>query len=230
MKCDGEVSNLDMERYTSPAYPAAEAGRLVGLHPARVRRWVKGYSYRHASIVRRQSPVVRRTARAAISSYVSFFELIGLLLVKQLLDNDISLQRIRKALSEAESIVGGGHLAQRVYFSDGNDNLLIHLMSGRQWGIPAVIEELGNQIEFFGPPREYARLWYPRGSDGHIVVNPIVCFGSPSLIGRGITTANIYDLFVAEGNNHQAVEDWWGITRSEVMAVVEFERSLEAQA
>lgn len=219
-----------MERYTNPAYPATEAGRLVGLHPARVRRWVKGYRYRHASIVRRQSPVVRRTARAVISSYVSFFELIELLLIKQLLDHGISLQRVRKALSEVESIVGGGHLAQRLYFADGNDNLLMHLLSDGQWAIATVIEELGKQIEFFDPPWEYARLWYPRGPDGHIVVNPIVSFGRPSLVGRGITTANIYDLFVAEGNNHQAVEDWWGITRSEVIAVVEFERSLEAHA
>lgn len=225
-----------MEWRTAPAYPAAEAGRLVGLHPARVRRWVKGYRYRHASTVRHQSPVVNRKTK---TSYVSFFELIELLLVKQFLDHGISLQRIRTALSEAESIVGGGHLAQRVFFADGNeiflrvqgkDNAIMHLLSGGQWAIAAVIEELGKQIEFFGPPREYARLWYPRGQDGHIVINPIVSFGSPSLIGRGITTANIYDLFVAEGNNHQAVEDWWGITRSEAMAAVEFERSLEAQA
>ena len=221
-----------MERYTDPAYPAAEAGRLVGLHPTRVHRWVKGYRYRHAGTVRRKTPT-------AASSYVSFFELIELLLVKQFLDHGISLQRIRKALSEAESIVGGGHLAQRVLFADGNeiflrvqgkDNAIMHLLSGGQWAIAAVIEELGKQIEFFGPPREYARLWYPRGQDGHIVINPIVSFGNPSLIGRGITTANIYDLFVAEGNNHQAVEDWWGITRSEVTAAIEFERSLEAQA
>ena len=219
-----------MEWRTAPAYPAAEAGRLVGLHPARVRRWVT---------VRHQSPVVNRKTKTAASSYVSFFELIELLLVKQFLDHGISLQRIRTALSEAESIVGGGHLAQRVFFADGNEiflrvqgknNAIMHLLSGGQWAIATVIEELGKQIEFFGPPREYARLWYPRGQDGHIVINPIVSFGSPSLIGRGITTANIYDLFVAEGNNHQAVEDWWGITRSEAMAAVEFERSLEAQA
>lgn len=228
-----------MDRYTDPVYPAAEAARLVGLHPARVHRWVKGYRYRHASTVRRQSPVVRRKAKGATSSYVSFFELVELLLVKQFLDHGISLQRVRKALSEAGSIVGGGHLAQRVFFADGTeiflrvqgkDNAIMHLLSGGQWAIAAIIEELGKQIKFFDPPREYARLWYPRGQDGHIVINPVVSFGSPSLAGRGIATANVYDLFVAEGENHQAVEDWWGITRSEVVAAVEFERSLEAQA
>ena len=223
---------------TAPAYPAAEAGRLVGLHPARVRRWLKGYTYRSASTLRRQPPVVRRERKTANSSYVSFLELVELLFVKQFLDHGISLQRIRMALAEAARILSTIHLAhRRVFLADSTDvflrvqdkgDAILHLLSGGQWTIAPVIQELAKQIDFFDPPDEYARRWYPRGPDGLVVIDPVVSFGSPSLKGRGISTANVYDFFVAENCSHQAVKEWWGITGAEVEAAVDFERGLAA--
>lgn len=227
-----------MEWRTAPAYPAAEAGRLVDLHPRRVRRWQAGYSYRHGEGVRQQRPVLG-TTRHPDSTHLSFLQLIELLFVKQFIDHGISLQRISRALDEAKEILGTVHVAHHVFFADGTDvflqlrdkgNTILHLLSGGQWAIAPIIEKLAKQIDFSDPPNQYARRWYPPGYGRRIVVDPVVRFGSPSLAGRGISTDIIYDLFVAEQGNRRAVQDWWGISATEVDTAVCFEQALSERA
>ena len=227
-----------MEWRTAPAYPAAEAGRLVDLHPRRVRRWQAGYSYRHGKGVRQQRPVLGITANSN-ATHLSFLQLIELLFIKQFVDHGISLQQIRMALDEAREILGTIHVAHHVFFTDGTDvflrlrdkgDAILHLLSGGQWAIAPIIEELAKQIDFSDPPNQYARRWYPPGYARRVVVDPAVRFGSPSLAGRGISTDNIYDLFVAEQGDRRAVKEWWGISAAEVDAAVRFERALSERA
>ena len=231
----GEVSNLEMKWRTVPAYPPVEAGRLVGIHPRRVRRWHVGYSYRYGKGLRRQHPVLG-TSTQPDSTHVSFLQLIELLFIKQFLDHGISLQRIRRALEEAKDILGTAHVAHHVFFSDGatvflrvrdKGNAILQLLSSGQWAIAPIIEEIAKQIDFSDAPNQYARRWYPPGYDRTVVVDPAVSFGRPSLAGRRISTANIYDLFVAEGGDYGAVKGWWGISTEEVDAAVRFERALK---
>lgn len=226
---------LDMKWRTIPTYPAAEAGRLVGLHPRRVRRWHAGYRYRYGKGIHRQKPVLGATKQLP-SSHLSFLQLIELLFIKQFLDHGLSLQRIRRALDEAKEILGTVHVAHHVFFADGADvflrvqdegDAILHLLSGGQWAIAPVIEDLAKQIDFSDAPNQYARRWYPPGYGGTIVVDPAVSFGSPSLVGRRVSTADIYDLFVAEDGNYRALRDWWGISKKEVDAAVHFEQAMK---
>ena len=137
-----------------PSYPAAEAGRLVGLAAGRVRRWLKGYGYSYGDTVRYQPPVLQRSGTLG-TSYASFLELVDLLFVKRFLDHGVSLQRVRRAL-------------------------------------------------------------------------PFVSFGAPSIVGRGVKTANVHDLFVAENESLAAVRAWWDLTDAEIEAAVAFEVGLAA--
>ncbi len=224
-----------------PMYPAAAAARLAGVTPARVRRWVKGYDYTYAvgqdgeTRLGHQGPVVRRAA-AEGSSYASFLDLVDLLFVQRFLEYGVSLQRIRKALAEAEEILGGHHFAQRSFFTDGRNiylqvkneaDALLELLSGGQWVIAPVIKELAHQIEFH-QPTGLAQRWYPLGARGHVVVDPRISFGQPSLVGRGVPTANVYDFYQGEQENTEAVSSWMGLPRDEVDAAVAFERHLMA--
>ena len=145
-----------------PRYTPAEAGRLTGLRPERVRRWLRGYSYLYSSpssqlgALIHQQPVIKQKD-AEDSGYASFLDLIDLLFVRRFLENGFSLQRIRKALAEAESIVGGHHFAQRVYFTDGREiylrvkdkgkENLLQLLSGGQWVISDVILHMAKQVD-----------------------------------------------------------------------------------
>ncbi len=218
-----------------PSYPAAEAGRLVGLNPARVRRWLRGYDYLHGGAVRRQAPVVQRDG-ARGTSYASFLDLVDLLFVKRFLDHGVSLQRVRAALREAFEILGTTRALRETFFTDGSDiyvrvrhtgDAILELLSGGQWTIAPVIQQLSTQIEFESPGG-LARRWYPLGREGHVVLDPFMCFGRPVLARKGVATANVYDLFRAEDERIEAVRAWWELTSGEVEAAVRFERQLAA--
>jgi uncharacterized protein (DUF433 family) len=225
-----------------PMYPAAEAARLVQLRPDRVRRWLKGYEYLYvpAGSVKAQrvkkAPVIQRRG-AAGSTYASFLDLVDLLFVKRFLEYGFSLQKIRRALVEAEKIIGGHHFAQRCYFTDGRNiylkvknrgvENLMQLLSGGQWVIAEVIKHIAEQIDF-DQATGFAEKWYPAGRGSRIVLDPRVCFGAPSIAGRGVRTANVLDLFLAESRKAANVAEWMQLDLQDVEAAVEFERVLAA--
>lgn len=217
------------------AYPAAEAGRLVGLAPERVRRWLRGYDYTYAS-KRRHQPAVLRRKRSEHRTHASFLDLVDLLFVKRFVDYGLSLQRVRRALDEACDILGTDHFARRSFFTDGRDIYLqvkekgedlLQLLSGGQWVIAPIIQQLAEQIEF-DDPTGLARRWYPLGPNGLIVLDPLVSFGRPTVAGRGIATANVFDLYKGEMERLEPVQEWLGLHRDEVLAAVRFEQRLAA--
>lgn len=227
----------DPERPTwdRAAYPAAEAGRLVGLSPDRVRRWLRGYDYKYAAGVRHQEAVLKRRD-VSYPTHASFLDLIDLLFVKRFVDHGFSLQRIRKALNEAVVILGTGHFARRSFFTEGRNiylqvrergDELLQLLSGGQWVIAPIIQELALQIDF-DEPGGLARRWYPLGQNGLIVLDPMISFGRPTIAGRGIATANVFDLYNGEGKELEPVRKWLDLRTDEVRAAVTFEQRLAA--
>ena len=243
----GSVENLQSDHgnmfsvWDIPMYSAPTVSRLIGLNVARVRRWLMGYEYMYPADLdfgfrkRHKGPVISRT-EVADSNCASFYELIDLLFVKRFLDYGISLQRVRKALKEAEGLIGGHHFAQRIFFTDGkniylkvkNDaDALLELLSGGQWVIAPIIKQLARQIDF-DQPTGLAQKWYPLGPKGLIVLDPMISFGKPTLRGRGIATANVYDLFLGENENIGRVCSWMNLESKEVEAAVNFESYLAA--
>ena len=222
-------------------YSATTVGGLVGLSAGRVRRWLQGYEYTYSvgqvgeMRTGHKEPVIRRT-EAAVSIYASFLDLIDLLFVKRFLEHGLSLQKVRRALREAEVLLGDYHFARRSFFTDGNNiylhvrdkanaDALLELMSGGQWVIAPIIKQLAHQIDF-DEPTGFAERWYPLGQGGLVVLDPRISFGRPTLVGRGITTLNVYDFFLGEGEKVEPVCSWMNLKRQEVEAAVTFERQL----
>jgi uncharacterized protein (DUF433 family)/DNA-binding transcriptional MerR regulator len=219
----------------APAYPAAEAARFIGLKPDRVRRWLKGYSYSYHARQIHQSPVVSGS-QAGETRYASFLDLIDLLFVKQFLDHGISLQKVRKALDEASSILATRHFARQSFFTDGKDlylkvkdqgDAILELLSGGQWVIPEIITDLAHQIEF-GAHLGLAKRWYPLGADRSIVLDPTVAYGRPSIVGKGVMTANVFDFYIAEGRQIRPTCRWLDLTQQQVLDAIRFEESIAA--
>lgn len=223
-------------------YSRAMASRLVGLESSRVRRWLQGYEYAYAPKAsaakgrRRQSPLVRR--RGALGSqYASFLDLIDLLFVKKFVEHGISVQRLRKALEEAVDVTGDHHFAQRRFWTDGRKiflqikdqpaEALLELLSGGQWVIAPIIKQVAHQIEFDAITGVSTR-WFPLGKDKSVVVDPRVAFGAPTIDGRGVQTANVFDLYEGEGRNIRRVSAWLDLPPAVVQHAVEFERALAA--
>lgn len=230
-----------MYAWDVPMYTTAMAGRLAGLSKYRVRRWLQGYDYTYPAgpsgetRTGHKAPVIQRD-NIDEASYASFLDLIDLLFVKRFLDYGISLQKLRKAFHEAEELLDGHHFAQRNFFTDGKNiylqvkddaDALLELLSGGQWVIAPIIEQLADQIRF-DEPTGFAKRWYPLGPDGLIVLDPGVSFGKPTIVGRGVATANIYDFFLGERGNIERTCSWLNLESQEVEAAVSFERYLVA--
>ncbi len=230
---------LDLPRYT-----ATDAGRLIGLRPERVRRWLHGYKYNYLKsedfipVVVTKDPVIERDeSKEAI--HASFLDLIELLFVKQFVKRGFSLQKIRKALEEAKELAAEHHIAHKYFFTDGSeiylkmkeleDTALIQLLSGGQWVIADIIKQLAKQIEF-QTETGFAERYYPLGRNGRIVIDPNICFGSPTLIGHGIRTENVFDLFIAEEQKVDKLSKWLNLDSNNIEAAVSFERSLTLAA
>jgi uncharacterized protein (DUF433 family) len=229
-----------MDPWDVPAYTAAEAGRLVGLRAERIRRWLQGYEYKYHSSNGstdrrvRQAPVIYRGGTEA--PFATFLDLIDLLFVKKFLDEGISLQKLRRALTEADALIGGHHFAQRSFFTDGRNiylqvkdkaDALLELLSGGQWVIAPVIKQLAKEIKFH-QQTGLAEQWYPLGPESHVVVDPRIAFGAPSILNRGVETANIYDLYVAERRRLRVVCEWMELNEPEVEDAIRFEEYLAA--
>jgi uncharacterized protein (DUF433 family)/DNA-binding transcriptional MerR regulator len=229
-----------MNALDTPMYTPSMVGRLAGLHPQRVRRWLLGYQYSYGPYgggteVREQRPVLLRQG-ADGSRYASFLDLVDLLFVKRLLDHGLSLQKLRRALEEAAELTGGHYFAQRPFFTDGRQlwlqirddaDALLELVSNGQWVIAPVIEQVAHQ---FGFEQEsgFAERCSPMSRDKHVVVDPTVAFGAPSVQGRAIKTANVFDLYIGEDRRIDVVSDWLELTAAEVEASVAFEQALRA--
>lgn len=228
-----------------PMYTIAMAARLVDLAPGRVRRWVMGYHYtralgsREPGRERHLRPVFSRQGSSS-SNYVSFIDLIHLLFVREFLKHGLSLQKIRKALDEVLEIIGEQHFAQRIFFTDGKaiylqvraaardeDRAIIQLLAGGQWVIPGIITQLSHQIDF-NRDSGFAERWFPLGKGNPVVIDPSISFGQPSVVGHGMTTANVYDIFIGEDKKIEPVIDWTGLNETQIEAAINFEQQLIA--
>lgn len=231
-----------MHSWDVPRYSPTEAARLVSLRPERVTRWLRGYEYKYSpkgstsSKIVRQTPVIIKND-AEDSPYASFLDLVDLLFVKRFLDYGFSLQKLRKALIEANSVIGGHHFAQRCYFTDGREiflkvrkngaDSLLQLQSGGQWVIAEVILQFAKQIDF-DRDTGFADRWYPNGKSGRVVLDPRIAFGAPTIVDRGVRTANVFDLFKAEKEQIDRISSWSQLDRRDIIAAVKFERALAA--
>lgn len=225
----------------APAYSTAEASRLVNMRPWTVRRYLQGYRYDYShwgSVQKRTQPPVVKDENREKETYASFLDLVDLFIIREFLKRGFGLPTLRKALDEAREYLGTCHLGRSVFFTSKKqeiilrlprDGSLVALLTGGQTAIPEIIESLDDKLEFeniteFG----FANRWYPKGMGGFIVIDPEIAFGRPTLIGRGIATNNIYDLFLGENEEIEPVTKWFNIPAPEAWAAVQFEHGLWA--
>jgi len=179
--------------------------------------------------------VIRRKGTVG-TSFASFLDLIDLLFAQRFINYGVSLQKLRKALDEAAEILHTDHFARRSFFTDGRNiylqvkeegNAILELLSGGQWVIPDIIKELSHQIDF-DSATELALRWYPMGPDGLVVLDPMISFGRPAIVKRGIATGNVFDLFLAEERRVRPVCRWMDLSTNEVNAAIRFEEQFAA--
>jgi len=239
MTQDAKQDRRYLELLELPAYPIAEAARMVDLSPGQVKRWLQGYSFAYRT---KEQPHLRHSKKPPVvpgaqhreSSYASFLDVIDLLLVKKLLADGISLQHARVVIDEAKDVLDIRHLGYETFFTLGktvfleiDSSSIMALSAGGQMALECFIRELGHQIEF-DDQTKLAIRWYPLHPDRRVVVDPSVSFGRPVIAGRRITTSNIYDFFISEKRQVAVLCDWMDLDQGEVKAAVKLEEKLAA--
>ncbi|MEW5876243.1 MAG: hypothetical protein AB1752_13825 [Candidatus Zixiibacteriota bacterium] len=224
-----------------PAYSLAMASRLVGLTKPRVSRWLRGYSYQSPTgpgrvTIRRNLAPVLPAKRSDLDPFVSFLDIVDLLFVKAFLDQGVSLQRLRQALNEAETILGRSRFAHKDFWTSGrnvylqvrnHEGALLQLLSGGQWTLAGIIQETGRQLDF-DRQTGITERWFPLGREVPVVLDPMICFGAPAIHRRGILTANVYDFYLAERENRDRTCQWFDLKAAEVDAAVRYQSMLAA--
>ena len=104
---------------------------------------------------------------------------------------------------------------------------LLELLANGQWVIAPVIKQDARRIDFHAATG-FAERWYPLGRNKPVVIDPAVAYGAPSVFGRGLKTANVYDIYLAENEDLSAVCSWMDLSRREAETAVEFECQLKA--
>jgi uncharacterized protein (DUF433 family) len=218
--------------FVAPRYTLAETARLVRMHPARVSRWLNGYSYRWppgTEEITRQSPVIVRDQEG---TFASFGDLVELWFIKQLVSKKTSLSKARAAAQEAAEMYGPYPFARRKVYLLGNAIILeaeeagmmtlVELLKGGQRVFPAAVEACADEI-VFDDLADFASRIYPMGRSTSVVIDPAMAFGSPTVKDRGVQTANVYDLYEAEERQLDRVCQWFHLTEDEVLAAIAFE-------
>lgn len=223
-------------------YDTAMVARLTKLSADRIRRWLRGYQYQVDNgmgdkIVVKQKPLVERDGTTG-TIYASFLDVIDLLFIKEFLNQNFSIQTLRKAFNEAKKITNRHHFAQSIFFTKGEKIFmkvkdkqegLVELFTNGQWVIEPFITQYAKRIDFDAVTK-YALRWRPLKDNDDIVLDPRRSFGSPVIASRGITTSTVYDLYLAESKSVDAVAKWFDLKESEVRSAVKFEQWLTKKA
>jgi uncharacterized protein (DUF433 family) len=224
-------------------YSRAEAARLLGLNPPRLRRWVSGYTYwliATSSGEQRRKPPVIKTDLPPIGTAValSFLELMELRVVKSIVDAGIPLQHVRRAAKWASEAFGTDHpFASRRVFTDGRAIFsavsddeppnVIKWQEGQSEQIIAgpIFDRFLNEIEF-DSSTSLAYKWWPLGKEHPVVLDPRLAFGAPVIDGTAVRTS-----IVSRLAKHSSVKDAavaYELQLRQAEAAVNFEASLAA--
>lgn len=184
-----------------PSYPLAEAARYLKVPVATVRSWAFGRDYETAVGTKRFPAIITPASRQP--PLLSFWNLIEAHVLRALrTEHGVPVRAVRKAVAMAEAefgvtrlllsrklLAGAGQVFLRRYGE------LIELTASGQLAMRRVLEAHLKRVEW--DDRQFPMRLYPfpsaeaLTSDHPIAIDPLVAFGRPVIVCRGVTTAVI---------------------------------------
>jgi uncharacterized protein (DUF433 family) len=212
-------------------YSFAEAAKLVGLSPARVREWFLGRASGNE-----RNPVFTGDYQPVQGDFaISFHDLIDVYVAGQLREHGVSLQTVRRVYRRMQDDLQTDHpFCRKELLSDGKAVFLRGLDSEgqeelvevltRQKVFPQVLLPFLQRIDY-EKVTLLARRWRIARM---VVVDPAICFGKPIVEAVGIPTAVLAAAYFANDKDAGLVADWYNVHADHILAAVEFERNLVA--
>jgi uncharacterized protein (DUF433 family) len=216
------AADWDDSLLTAPLFDFYLASAYMGAKTREVKRWL-GVEKGSRGIVPHGS-----------EEGVNFLEFIELLYIKELRSrHGVPFDEIRHMYEvlrhlhgdtrhpfarEGKIQAGGG----RVYVDFASDKI----DSRYQMAFKDVVDVLADQICFV---EEKPRQWWPMTTKGRVVMEPGVAWSAPAVVSHRISTASIFDLYVAEGRRISPVISWFDVSQEDVEAAVAFEEEMRTR-
>lgn len=229
-------------------YTAPEAARLltfeVGapIKSKKVRRWLKGYSYKAGDVIRESAPIIGHRLADTSEDLFTFAELIELLVVGAFRHHGVSSNVIRETRKCAEEMFGPNPFSRRKFDTNGREifvsltradlgediaeeQLTVEVIRG-QGALDAIVRPLFHKIDFVD---EVAGRFWPIDHDHDVVIDPERQFGRAIETVSGIPTDILYGMHKA-GETIEAVASWYGAPLKGVRDAVKYEAALNKAA
>lgn len=217
-------------------YGFAEAQRLTGVPKSTIRRWTRGYTYRHGKNEYYSPPVIGVQDPSGVTA-LRFADLMEVRVLDQFRRAGIPWTTMRIAVDRAIKITRRTHpFSHRDFVTDGRsillrvaDGVLLDVVSDQHEFEKIVAPFLFEGIDYEegdddgGVPLR----WWPMGRDRLVVLDPARSFGAPICSKGGVPTSIISTFYETE-REVDTTAWWYGITPLEVEDAVAFEHKLAA--
>lgn len=215
-------------------YTPAEASRLLAVPAARIARWLRGHSIEDRAYNALWQPEVTLGDNHI---YLGFRDLMEVRVADAFIKLGISAIRVRRAVAIARDVLGQDHpLATNRFRTDGRE-IFLHVLEteedGRQrerllnifrqqYEFKSILDPILKTVDFSedGGPI----LWWPRGRNGQVVVDPARSFGQPIDATSSVPTATLAAAAKQEGIRGAARA--FEVSEAAVRRSVDFEDSL----
>jgi uncharacterized protein (DUF433 family) len=192
-------------------YTVPEAARLTGIPQARLRRWLRGYTYRIGEAVEASEPVWRRQLPEIDGTLgLGFLDLMEARFVDEFRKAAVPWRVIRLGAERARELYGADHPFSSQRFRTDGRTIFAEIID--QTGEPQLLDLVKSQFAFarvIGPSlyagiefsnRDMPVRWWPLGRQTPVVIDPARSFGQPIVSTAGIPTSVLADAVVAEGS------------------------------
>jgi uncharacterized protein (DUF433 family)/transposase-like protein len=231
-----ESDTRDLSLLGIGLYTVAEASRLTGISRGRLRRWLRGYTYRAGEAPAISEPVWRRQVPDIDGTLgLGFLNLMEARFVDAFRTASVPWRVIRLSAERAREVAGSDHpFSSRRFRTDGGT---IFAEVADRTGEKQLLDLGKNQLAFgrmIGPSL-YAGVefsvddmparWWPMGRRETVVLGPARLFGQPIVSDGGVPTAVLADAVAAEGSIAK-VALLFQVTQHSVRSALRFEKRL----
>jgi hypothetical protein len=216
-------------------YTPAEAARLLQVPSRKIVRWLRGHSIGEKSYAALWQPEISLDTSDLV---LGFRDLMEVRVANAFIKVGVSAIRVRKAIEIAREMLDDDHpLATNRFRTDGRE-IFLHVIEHdeigepkerllnlfrRQYEFRGIIEPILKSVDFdqTGVPI----LWWPRGRQAQIVLDPTRAFGQPIETSSSVPTAILASAAKAYGLKGAAAA--YDVSEVAVARATEFESSVE---
>ncbi|MGH7098108.1 MAG: DUF433 domain-containing protein, partial [Stellaceae bacterium] len=192
-------------------YTVAEASRLTRVSPGRLRRWLRGYTYRAGEHRAASEPVWPRQVPDIDGTLgLGFLDLMEARFVDAFLKAKVPWPVIRRCAEHARELIGSDHPFSSQGFRTDGHTIFAEIVD--RTGERQLLDLAKSQLAFgriIGPSlyagiefseSERPARWWPMGERTPIVIDPARAFGQPIISDGGVPTRTLADAVAAEGS------------------------------